>query len=124
MNGRARTTTAAVIVAALCAACIPHRLKETPQLSGTVTDARTALPIVGARLHYERFPNRMVASETDGRFAFPAIRRWILVPLGPPAPMIAAPPQRLVVEASGYRTQSLELMPLEDRELAIRLSPR
>jgi len=108
--------TAALLPILMCSGCIPYHLQETPTVTGSVMDAATRQPIAGAKLHYEKYPDRVVLTSNDGVFAFPAIRKWQLVPLGP---YDRFDKLHLRVDAVGYRTGEVELPPWGDSILHV-----
>ena len=110
------------VVAAVLGGCVPYPLQETPRLTGQVADAVTKQPVVDARLHYEEFPERVIATGSDGQFEFPAISKWQLVPIGPLDRFGA---RTLVVHALGYQPASrrVPIMTREPYLLDVPLTP-
>jgi hypothetical protein len=94
---------AALVSLAFLGGCLPGHVTETPHIYGSVSDAGTGAPIAGATLRYPRFPATVVTTGADGRFDFPAIRKWeIVFILGDRNTAM-----RLNVAAPGYRSRSL-----------------
>lgn len=67
----------------ICPGCIPYHLRESPHVTGTVVDEASRQPIDGATLYYQTYPKHRIQTSKDGRFDFPPIYKWALVPLGP-----------------------------------------
>jgi hypothetical protein len=102
-----RTSLLAVLLA--CSGCIPTLNQGTPHLAGSVADAATMRPIVGARLHYAKFPKHEVFTGVDGRYDFPGINYWdymILWPIDSDRP-----PERpvLTIDAPQYISTNVEV---------------
>lgn len=94
-----RTTILAAML--LCSGCIPTRWQDTPHLAGSVVDAATTQPIVGAKLQYAHFPQRKAFTGVDGRYDFPGVSHWGVVVII--LPFDRFPPfSVLTVEAPGY----------------------
>jgi len=104
MNRLLRTLTPVTLV--VCTGCFPLQLPYTNHVRGIVVDTQTNQPVSGARLHYQDFPDRVVASGTDGHFDFPPIRRWVFWPLL--GIMDQFHHLQLIVEAEGYEAGRVE----------------
>jgi hypothetical protein len=103
----------AVLSAAFLEACIalpiPHAHPYSPALSGTVVDAQTSLPIMGAEIRIESKTHdpplvAVVRSRNDGRFSVVVskLRLWFPIWLGPAEGFCAA---TAIVSAPGYESQ-------------------
>jgi hypothetical protein len=93
---------------------IPYHAEATPPVAGRVVD-ETSRQSVRARLHFVDFPDEAIASEPDGRFRLPAIRRWERFILGTDR----VPAVQLVAEAAGYEPATITVYFGDDRELVI-----
>jgi hypothetical protein len=79
LGGKTRTMIfriALLAVLLMCSGCLPLQDDGTPHLAGSVLDAATKHPIVGAKLHYAEFPKHEVYTGVDGHFDFPSISYW------------------------------------------------
>ena len=92
--------------AALLNGCVPWRVQETPHLSGVVVDANSKSPIVGAKLHFQEFPEHAVVTNQGGQYDLPLIKKWRLMPL---APVDRFGHTTLVVEATGFETATMQV---------------
>lgn len=107
-----------MLLPALCA-CAPAPLAETTFIFGRVLDATTKLPIAGATLRYEDFPERVVQTTENGRFEFPSIVRWQIAALGTDL----KPVHRLVIDAQHYYSTTTAIYSGDDTEKVIYLRP-
>lgn len=80
--------------------CIPMRAQRCPGAAGTVVDARTAAPVVGAEVAF--LPRGLSThTATNGTFSIPSRKSWGVMPLlGPWDPSL--PTGTLQIRAPGY----------------------
>jgi hypothetical protein len=86
-------------VCLLTSGCLVWRYAETPPVSGVVVDARSKLPVAGARAVIVERPEVMAPTDGAGRFALPGTYRWVFCPI---LPGDYWPGGTLLVEAEGY----------------------
>lgn len=97
-------------LALTCGGCV-WRSDVTCETSGKVLDDTTKLPVLNARLYDKRYPKDVVTTSADGSFDFPRIMAWHHVDMLFPGPNLTTN-HFLIVEASGYRTEEVN-MPLQ-----------
>jgi hypothetical protein len=89
-------------VAFLGGGCFVYRYTTTPPASGRVIDARTQVPITGARVGFRNHDRKATTTRPDGGFEVESDHEWAFSPLMPweftPCGGI------LFVEALGYRS--------------------
>jgi hypothetical protein len=85
--------------------CIPIRAKESPDISGVVTDHAAGSPIAGAKLCYEDSSNLVAVSNAQGSFIIPALHRWHFVWIG----IDLEPIKILKVSATGYTSKEVAI---------------
>jgi hypothetical protein len=80
--------------------CVPLPVEQSPSITGTVREAGTLNPVVGAEVRYKDFPSQAVAVTTvDGRFKLARVVRWQVVVVGTDR----QPVRPLTVSARGYK---------------------
>ena len=61
---------------------LPHTTPRSPEVRGTVLDARTGAPIEGARLSLNQPPHHATYTDVAGRFRLKATHNWHLMYVG------------------------------------------
>ena len=100
-----------VVLSIACSGCVPWRFSEIAHVRGKVLDLETKKPVANARLYDKRFPEHTAITSSDGHFDFPAIHQWsffLLLP-APDANHEWIPLHTFTVEASGYRTNQMDI---------------
>jgi len=92
------TVVVTTLGAASLTACAPWPYEVTPPLHGFVFDATTHMPMAGARVRIQEFPETEVTAGGDGSFSIPGVRKWQVLVIGTDV----NPGYRLAAVAPGY----------------------
>jgi hypothetical protein len=91
--------TAPLLAMSLCG-CVLLPVEQSPSVVGTVREAGTLKPVVGAEVRYKDFPSEAVAVTTvNGGFKLGRVVRWQVVVVGTDRQPVRA----LTVSALGYK---------------------